>query len=90
MYRQKYLREIAMKFCTVIHDPQKMNLTNFSDLLTSSSNSSWLTLVVLRETIIGWIALNFGTYDFDDPLTYHLAPTSDQSFHLSSILVYND
>ncbi len=36
------------------------------------------------STNIGWIVMNF-----DDPLTFHVAPSSDLSFTLSNTLVHD-
>ncbi len=64
-----------------------------------SSATIRLTFVALTKTNIRWIAIKFGTdiqvplrmncNHFDEPLTFHIAPSSGQNFNLSNTLVYH-
>ena len=69
-----------MKFCTDVHIPQRMNLTDFF-----YSSTMWLTFMVFIETS-GCIGRKLGTdinnvqrmnhRDFGDLLTINVAPAS--------------
>lgn len=73
-----------MKFGIIIHGPQRIKHTVFGDPLIFPSSPTTTLIFGANIHKLLWMS-----YDhFGNPLTFSLASTSDQTFYVSSTLVY--